>query len=164
VRRAFLCGEDAHTGQSYEHRREWIRERMLTISRVFAIDVCAYAVMSNHYHVVLHVDRDEANSWEDREVIERWHQLFSGPPLTPRFLAGDTLLKVEHKVVSELSALWRSRLMDISWYMSYLNESIARQANEEDQCTGSFYERHPWRSPFGPASLFRFAPGKSVGR
>jgi hypothetical protein len=53
---------------------------MLTISRVFAIDVCAYAVMSNHYHVVLHVDRDEANSWEDREVIERWHQLFSGPP------------------------------------------------------------------------------------
>jgi REP element-mobilizing transposase RayT len=140
VRRAFLCGEDAHSGQSYEHRRQWIQKRMLSLSQVFAIDLCAYAVMSNHYHVVLHVDRDEANSWDDREVIERWHQLFSGHPFTHRYLAGDTLLKVEQKVVSELVTLWRSRLMDISWYMRCLNESIARQANEEDNCTGSFWE------------------------
>jgi len=113
---------------------------MLSLSNVFALDICAYAVMSNHYHVVLHVDREQAEGWTDVEVMERWHQLFASHPLTRRLLAGDKLLKAEHKLVTELAALWRTRLMDISWFMRCLNESIARQANEEDNCTGRFWE------------------------
>ena len=140
VRRAFLCGQDDHSGQSYEHRRQWIEERMQSLAKSFALDICAYAVLSNHYHVVLHVDREQAQAWSDREVIQRWHQLFSGHGLTRRYLAGESLLKAEQRLVKALAALWRSRLMDISWYMRCLNEAIARQANEEDGCTGRFWE------------------------
>lgn len=140
VRRAFLCGDDAQSGNSYEHRRQWIRDRMRALADVFAIDLCAYAVMSNHYHVVLHVDRRVAEGWSDAEVICRWHELFTGHPMAQRYLAGDALLEVERKLVAELAALWRSRLTDISWYMRCLNEAIARQANEEDQCSGRFWE------------------------
>ena len=35
-------------------------------------------------------------------------------------------------------ACWRERLADLSWYMRVLNERIAREANEEDECTGRF--------------------------
>ena len=58
VRRTFLCGVDESTGKSYEHRRGWIEDKMLALAKVFAIDICAYAVMSNHTHLVLHIDAD----------------------------------------------------------------------------------------------------------
>jgi REP element-mobilizing transposase RayT len=83
VRRAFLCGDDSHSGKSYDHRRQWIEERTKMLAAVFAIDICAYAVMSNHYHVVLHVDREQAEGWDDKEVIRRWQGLFVGHPAGP---------------------------------------------------------------------------------
>ncbi len=63
VRRAFLCGEDVVTGKSFEHRRGWIEARILFLAKIFSIDVCAYAVMSNHLHLVLHVDDKQAKNW-----------------------------------------------------------------------------------------------------
>ncbi|WP_224742616.1 hypothetical protein [Stutzerimonas kunmingensis] len=56
MRRAFLCGEDRLTGQNYDHRRGWIAERMKGLAQVFAIDIVAYAVMSNHYHLAAHIE------------------------------------------------------------------------------------------------------------
>ena len=43
--------------------------------------------MSNHYHVVLHVDKARAQNWSDAEVAERWLQLYKGNPLVDRWLA-----------------------------------------------------------------------------
>ncbi|WP_052501382.1 transposase [Thiomicrospira microaerophila] len=87
VRRAFLCGVDSISGQSYEHRREWIEQMMLKLASVFAVDIAAFAVMSNHYHLVVRVDKDRAQAWSDDEVLERWTQLFSGPVYLQRYVA-----------------------------------------------------------------------------
>ena len=140
VRKAFLCGIDITTQKSYEHRRGWLEDKLLFLGSVFALDICAYAIMSNHYHVVLHINATQAEAWSDNEVIERWHQLFAGNLLSQRHSKGENLSVAERKVLATLVTTWRSRLMDISWFMRILNESIARQANAEDQCSGRFWE------------------------
>jgi len=141
VRRAFLCGVDTLTGQNYEHRRAWLEDRLLELPKVFAIDIAAYAIMSNHYHVILHINTERAKSWSDYEVVERWHQLFNGTVLSQKYLKNEgELSKVEMLVFQEIIDEWRLRLQDISWFMRILNEAVAREANAEDGCTGRFWE------------------------
>jgi len=140
VRRAFLCGIDHFSGQNYEHRRQWIVDKLKSLSATFSIDLCAFAVMSNHYHVVLRVDADTAAAWSEREVIERWSTLFSTPVLVDRYLRGQNNAGAADRKAREIIEEWRARLTDIFWFMRVLNESIARQANREDHCKGRFWE------------------------
>ena len=141
VRRAYLCGEDRVTGENYDHRKQWLVSRLRFLSYVYAIDICAYAVMSNHYHVVLHVDEARARDWSLEEVVERWQQLCSGHPLVNRWLLeGSQMSRAELDEVETLIENWRERLYDISWFMRHVNETIARMANEEEQCRGRFWE------------------------
>ena len=140
VRRAFLCGEDKNTGQNFDHRRSLVENKLLSLSQIFAIEVCAYAVMSNHTHLVLFVDENSATSWSTQEVIERWHKLFEGTLLTQQYLRGEDMPEYLMTSLLETVEVYRERLMDISWFMRLLNQSIATQADQEDNCTGHFWE------------------------
>ena len=140
VRRAFLCGIDAQSGQSYEHRRAWIEDRLRVLSSVFSVRLCAYAVMSNHYHLVVKLNPDESDGWSDDEVLRRWTALFRGPLLVQRYRSGESLSTAERNTVRSIAAVYRNRLGSLSWFMKCLNEPIARQANAEDRCTGHFWE------------------------
>jgi REP element-mobilizing transposase RayT len=140
VRRAFLCGTDHYSGKNYEHRRQWIVDRIRLLSSLFAIDVCAYAVMNNHYHLALKLCPEQLDELDDDEVIERWRALFKGPLLIQRYLDGDDLKPFERITVADIVNVWRKKLASISWFMRCLNQPIARQANLEDECTGKFWE------------------------
>ena len=140
VRRAYLCGKDSQTGFNFEHRRLWIVDRIKLLCSVFAVNLCAYAVMSNHYHVVVRINTDEINRWSDQEVARRWVKIFSGPLLIHQYLGNTNQTTTELGQVADLLAIWRERLGNLSWFMRCLNEPIARMANHEDQCTGRFWE------------------------
>lgn len=140
VRRAYLCGDDPVSGRNFDHRKRWLVQRIKQLSATFSIDVCAYAVMSNHYHLVLHVDSQRAHSWSEEEVIKRWTAVFpvNGKLVeTLRLNAESTVARQE---LSNKIEQWRERLQDISWFMRCLNETVARQANREDECKGRFWE------------------------
>ena len=140
VRRAFLCGTDVVTGRSYEHRRQQIESALLRLADIFYIDVAAFAIMTNHYHVVLHVDAEACKSADAKDIVQKWHQLFNSKDVSRKYLEGETLEPIEVDQVNALIETWRARLFDISWFMKVLNENIARQANKEDDCTGHFWE------------------------
>jgi len=141
VRRAFLYGFDAFTGQDFSHRKAWIVDRLRYLAAIFAIEVCAYAVMANHYHVVLRTRPDIVAKWSDREVAARWLRLFP----RHRDLRGIPILPTDKEICAladcpERIAQLRRRLSSLSWFMGRLNEFIARAANKEDDVKGRFWE------------------------
>jgi REP element-mobilizing transposase RayT len=140
VRRSFLCGIDHTTGENYEHRRAWIEQRIRLLASLFAIDICAYAVMSNHLHIVVKLAPKQASDWSTQDVLLRWTSLHKGPLLVQRYLASSTLSAAELDTVHSCVEVYRQRLTSLSWFMKCLNEPIARQANQEDGCTGHFWE------------------------
>jgi REP element-mobilizing transposase RayT len=101
----------------------------------FAVEVLAYAVMSNHSHFVLWVRPSVAAGWSAEEVARRWLSVFGkrvdGPTEQDIVQATGNAERIE---------LWRRRLGDVSWFMRCLNEWLARKANAEDECTGRFWE------------------------
>jgi len=37
----------------FSHRKAWIADRMKFLATIFAIDVCAFAILANHFHNIL---------------------------------------------------------------------------------------------------------------
>ena len=140
VRRTYLCGLDPISGKDYEHRRQWIENRIRLLSSLFAVDICAYAVMSNHIHLVVKLCPEQVDDLSDEQVIHRWTCLYKGPLLVQKWVNGETLPPLERDAVGDCIAIFRDRLASLSWFMKCLNEPIARQANKEDGCTGHFWE------------------------
>lgn len=138
VRRAWLWGFDEYAGRDYSHRKEWVLERLSQLTAVFTIEICAYAVMSNHYHLVMYIDVGRAKCLSREEVYERWTQMFRAPPLVERWRSG-TALEAERRMAECVIEKWRMRLSDLSWFMKCLNEHLARRANLEDNCDGRFW-------------------------
>lgn len=141
VRRGFLCGNDAVSGKNYDHRRQWIRSRLEFLAGIFGVEVLGFAVMSNHFHVVLRSRPDAVSDWSDEDVARRWWNLFPARRNQDRSAADPTEFEL-NAIINDKEKLTevRKRLGSISWFMRCTSEVIARRANSEDECTGRFWE------------------------
>ena len=111
---------------------------MAQLTSMFAIDICVFAVMSNHYHLgCTSIRREHGDSAE--QVVERWTQLFRAPSVVERWCDG-TATQAERQLAEVIIDQWRKRLCDLSWFMKCLNEHLARRANLEDNCDGRFWQ------------------------
>ncbi len=141
VRRAFLCGFDAISHKDFSHRKAWLVDRLRHLATIFAIEICAYAVMETHHHTILRTRPDIVAQWSDQEVATRWLTLFprnrnpGGSPIPP----SETEICALADCPERLAQL-RRRLSSLSWFMGQLNEFIARAANKEDGVKGRFWE------------------------
>jgi putative transposase len=141
IRRAFLCGSDSVTGRDFSHRKTLLVERLRYLAAIFAIEVCAYAIMENHYHSILRTRPDIVALWSDRDVAIRWRTLFP----RHRDKCGASIPPSEKDICAlvecpERIAQLRRRLSSLSWFNGRLNEFIARAANKEDMVKGWFWE------------------------
>ena len=141
VRRCFLCGDDPYTGRNYNHRKAWLEQRLAFLAGQFGIDVLGFAILSNHFHLVLRNRPDVVATWSDTEVASRWLLLCplrkqpDGQPAEPTAAELDTIRRMPNRLAEV-----RRRLSDVSWLMRMIAEPIARRANREDQVTGRFWQ------------------------
>lgn len=114
--------------------------RLIELAGSFAVALYAWAVMSNHTHLVLRVDPQLPWEWSDSEVARRWVRLRQVPSRKRRNRQAEEA-RIQALIEDpERLAVIRERLGSLSWFMRFLNESIARMANAEDECTGRFWE------------------------
>jgi putative transposase len=155
VRRTFLCGVDEETGTDYSHRKDWLEYRMIQLCSIFAIDIYAYAVMSNHYHIVLYVEPLAPLEWTDEMVAEKWLLAYPGRFINPKYAQQRELKKQAIMADKAKLKTYRKRLGSLSWFMGRLNEPLAKQSNQEDFCTGSFWEgRYSSQALLNEAAVF----------
>lgn len=138
VRRTFLFG--VVDNKDFSHRRDAIVQRLSELTQLFCIDISAYAIMSNHYHLVVRLQKQRALDLSVTDIINRWRSLYALPLLAQRYADNDLLTDEEHEEALRQIDERRRRLYDLSWFMRCLNEPIARMANLEDGCTGRFWE------------------------
>jgi REP element-mobilizing transposase RayT len=134
VRRAFLCGE------GFSHRKAWIESRLEALSKQFAVSVCGFAILDNHLHVLCRLDPDVADGWSDEDVVRRWIAVYRPSGLDVED-AATFQSWVDHQCQDAVRvACYRQRLQDLGWFMKALKEPLARIANKEDDCKGTFWE------------------------
>jgi hypothetical protein len=141
VRRCFLLGDDPLTGKNYDHRKVWIEDQLRLLAAHFGIDVLGFAILSNHFHLILRSRPDCVEKWDDTEVARRWLMLCP--------IRKDAENRAEEPNEMELNTIRndpnrlkmiRSRLSDISWWMRLLCQQIAVRANQEDSEIGKFFQ------------------------
>lgn len=140
VRRAFLCGDDPVSGRNCDHRKSWLEKRMLELADIFAVSLYAYAVMDNHYHLVLRVEPKLPLEWTDEQVAERWLLAYPGQLDKPENSQLRELKKQAILADAQRLKKYRQRLGSLSWFMSRLNEPLAKLSNQEDSVKGRFWE------------------------
>jgi hypothetical protein len=141
VRRCFLMGDDPLSGKNYDHRKAWIENELERVAAYFGIDLLNFAILSNHFHLVLRSRPDVVNGWTSREVARRWLLLCphrkhkNGSPRAPTEPELNSICS-DRKLLQEI----RLRLSDISWWMRLVCQRIAQWANAEEEETGKFWQ------------------------
>ena len=141
VRRSWLCGRDPYTKKCYDYRRDWIKQRLYHLARSFAIEVTAYSIMSDHFHIAVYFDPLESQRWDESEVADRWLAAFPPKSVLKKEFAEVVALHKEILLENPKRINHaRQTLGSMSKFMQYLKQPIARRANVEDACTGHFFE------------------------
>lgn len=141
VRQEFLLGVDEKTGEDRSYRKQWLVDRLESLVTTFAIDVLDYAIMDNHFHVLLRNRPEIRDEFTPREIAIRWLSLYPGRRIDEFTSTGPTEAEIEFLVNDqEQLDIVRKRIGSISWFMSALSEPIARRANIEDNVSGKFWE------------------------
>ena len=148
VQQAFLFGRDPATGRDNSHRKQWLVDRLKLLACCFAVEIYAYCIMSNHFHLIARYDPLACWGWSDEEVARRWVDAF--PPTKKGKVLEDRKPEARELLLGSPNRLLRARrtLGSLSDFMKHLKQPIARRANLENGTSG-----HAWDGRYYSGAL-----------
>ena len=88
-------------------------------------------------------------------VAQKWLLAYPGRFVDPKYAQQRELKKQAILGDKEKLKTYRKRLGSLSWFMGRLNEPLAKQSNQEDFCTGRFWEgRYSSQALLDEAAVF----------
>ena len=148
VQQAFLFGRDPGTGRDGSHRKQWLVDRLNLLACCFAVQIYAYCIMSNHFHLIARYDPLACGRWSDEEVTRRWVDAF--PPKAKGEVVEERKPEARERLLADPARLLRARrtLGSLGDFMKHLLQPIARRANLENGTTG-----HAWGGRYYSGAL-----------
>ena len=113
-------GSDPVSGNNYDHRKQWLEDRLRHFAACFGIDLLCFSILSNHFHLVLRSRPDVVASWSDTEVARRWLMICplrkdgQGQPLEPTKADLNTIRNDPQTIGCHTPAAQRDQLVDAS--------------------------------------------------
>ncbi len=142
VRREFLLEIGANARNEQLDRRYKFEKELQRAAGGFAIDLLSYAIMDNHFHLILRSRPDVVLQWDNKQVVLQWNKLcplFRNPDGSPNEKPTDFDLQALLDDTEQIDQ-WRSRLSDISWFMKLVSQKIAKWCNALDGTEGHFWQ------------------------
>ena len=75
VRHCWLLENPDDPERDYSHRKKWFYDTLEKFADIFCIDIDGYAIMSNHYHLILTNRPDLRDKLSHEEMATRWLML-----------------------------------------------------------------------------------------
>ena len=141
IRRCFLMGDDAVSGKNFDHRKVCIENYLRQFAAAFGIDLLGFAILSNHFHLILRTRPNVVAMWDDREVARRWWMLCphrrsaDSAPMPPTQPEINSIAGCPVKCAEICQ-----RLSSIIWWMRLLCQRVAQRANHEEEENGRFFQ------------------------
>jgi hypothetical protein len=66
----------------------------------------------------------EAGSWTDNDVLERWTHLYTGLFSVQQWRTDTLDRPTDYETLNRLIPIYSDRLRDLGWFMKCLNEAI----------------------------------------
>lgn len=142
VRQCFLLGVDPLNKVDYSYRKAWIQRHIEYFAKHFGLDLLTYAILSNHFHLVLRSRPDVVKTWDDTEVARRWWMICPKRKEPDGSAAEPT--ETDLNPIRNDPALLkkvRRRLSDVSWWMRLLCQRLGQRINKEDGKIGKVWNR-----------------------
>jgi len=126
----FLLGEKA---------REYFRRQMWLVAEFCGVQVLTYAILSNHFHILVHVPRKQEVS--DSELLRRYERLYPRP--TKYHSAKLIVLKAALEANSPEGKVWREKQLrqmgDISAFLKLLKQRFSTAFNHRHDRFGTLW-------------------------